>query len=196
MGTLIDPVVLVDDVMWRGGLRDRARAEAALEAVLDALASHLAAADRAFIAEQLPPPYTTAVQRPTTAAASRPSDLYAQLATRDEVSLGAAVEQARAACAALAAIVGDDTRSLLLRRLPPDWAALFAPVAAAPETDVPASMVPGHGQTLATGRPGSSRPLSEAEPPPAQPDSVAAANPHADRKLSSAGAPGDERQNR
>src|SRR5258706_8960273 len=45
------------------------------------------------------------------------------------------------------------------------------------------------GHTLATGRPGSSRPLAEANPDRAQSQSVVATtNPHADSKISSAGA--------
>lgn len=39
--------------------------------------------------------------------------------------------------------------------------------------------------TLATGRPGSRRPLSEAKPAETQQNSVRSANPHATRKLSS-----------
>jgi hypothetical protein len=43
------------------------------------------------------------------------------------------------------------------------------------------------GHTLATGRPGSRHPLSEAAPSAGQSDSVVAnGNPHGDRKLSSA----------
>ncbi len=181
---------LLDEVMWRAGVADRVRAQAAIGAVLDAIASHLSASDRAFIAEHLPEPYATAVRRPTTSAASRPSDLYAQLATGQEVSLGVAIEHARAACWGVAEVAGAETRALLARRLPPDWAVLFTPPTSAEEAGAPPGTVPGHGHTLATGRPGSSRPLAEAQPAVAQADSVVTdQNPHGQGKLSSAGPP-------
>lgn len=153
--------------MWRGSIPDTGRAQAAIEAVLDAVAGHLPDQDRAFIADRLPEPYAAAVRRPTRSAASRPDDLYAQLATREEVSLGLAIEHARAACSGLAELAGAEARALLARRLPPDWAALFRPAARASAAGVPRGPVPGHGQTLATGKPGSSRPLSEAADPAA-----------------------------
>jgi len=85
-----------------------------------------------------------------------------------------------------------EARTLLARRLPPIWAAVFAPVPNAAETEVPAGTVPGHGHSLATGRPGSRRPLAEAAPAPGQSDSVVTAdNPHADSKLSSAREPAE-----
>ena len=184
---MIDHGALVDEVMWRGGIHDRSRADAAVASAIDALAQQLGGSDRAFIAAQLPPGLAAAVQRPSPSAALRASDLYAQLATSGEISLGSAVEHAKAACSALAEFVDAEARSLLARRLPPAWAALFSPVTFATERDVSAGTLPGHGHTLATGRPGSRRPLAEAAPSAAQSDSVVTAdNPHGDSKLSSA----------
>jgi hypothetical protein len=186
----VDHDALIEAIMWRGGIPDRARAEAAVAAALGALGLHLRAPDRAFIAEQLPVPLATAVLRPGPAAASRPSDLYQQLATTEAINLGLSVEHAKAACSGVAEWLDGEARSLLARRLPPPWAELFTPVAVAAESDVPAGTVPGHGRTIATGRPGSRRPLAEATPPAAQSDSVVTTdNPHADRKLSSAAEP-------
>jgi hypothetical protein len=183
----IDHDALVEEVMWRGGIRDRSVAEATVAAVLDAVAQQLGAPDRSFLAEQLSAPMAAAVQRPTPSAALKPSDLYAQLATSGQISVGLAIEHARAACSALAEFVDGEARSLLARRLSPPWAALFAPAQFAAETDTPAGIVPGHGNTLATGRPGSRSPLAEAAPRSAQSDSVVTAeNPHGDTKLSSA----------
>ena len=188
----IDEDALVEEVMWRGGIHDRAHAVAAVAAALDAVGQQLDAPDRAFIAEQLPAPLASAVQRPAPSAALRPSDLYAQLATSGELSLGVAVEHARAACSAVAEFLDGEARTLLARRLPPIWAAVFAPVPNAAETEVPAGTVPGHGHSLATGRPGSRRPLAEAAPAPGQSDSVVTAdNPHGDGKLSSAREPAE-----
>jgi uncharacterized protein (DUF2267 family) len=183
----IDGEALLDEVMWRGGIHDRARAQAAVDAALDAAAQHLGAPERAFIAGQLPARLAAAAQQPTPAAALRPGDLYAQLATTEEISLGLAIEHAKAACSSLAEFLDGEARALLARRLPRDWAALFAPVSFAAEADVPAGTVPGHGHTLATGRPGSRRPLAEAGLRAGQADSIATAdNPHGDDKLSSA----------
>jgi len=183
----IDHEALVDEVSWRGGMRDRALAEATIAAALDALAQQLSTPDRSFLADQLPAPLAAAVQQPTPSAALTPSDLYAQLATSGEISVGLAIEHARAACSALAEFVDGEARSLLARRLPPPWAALFTPATLAAATDVPAGTVPGHGRTLATGRPGSHSPLAEAAPRGAQSDSVVTSeNPHGDTKLSSA----------
>ena len=78
------------------------------------------------------------------------------------------------------------------RRLPTEWVALLESAPRAPEVDEPHGTRPGHGHTLATGRPGSRHPLSESGPRPAQTDSVATENPHGDSKLSSATAPGVE----
>jgi hypothetical protein len=176
--------------MWRGAIGDRSRAEAVVAAALDAVGQHLGASGRAFIAEQLPAPFAAAAQRPTPSGAPRPVDLYAELATSEQLTIGLAVEHARAACSALAESFDDEARSLLERRLPPEWAELFAPVAFAAEAGVPTGTVPGHGHTLATGRPGSQHPLAEASPPAAQADSVVtAANPHSESKLSSAREP-------
>ena len=187
---MIDHGALVDEVIWRSGIHDRSRADAAIAAALDAVAQQLGAGDREFIAAQLPLPLAAAVQRPSPSAALRPSDLYAQLATSGEISLGLAVEHAKAACSALGEFLDAEARSLLARRLPPSWAALFEPITFAIEADVPAGTLPGHGHTLATGRPGSRRALADAAPPDAQSDSVVTAdNPHGDRKLSSAREP-------
>jgi uncharacterized protein (DUF2267 family) len=178
---------LLEEVIWRGGIQDRSNAKATIEAALEALAEHLAPADARLIAEQLPAAFAAALARRRRPALGSPSDLHARLAASEGISLGLAVEHARAAGAAIAESVDSEGRSLLARRLPPEWAALFAPTERAPEHDIPPGTMPGHGHTLATGRPGSPHALAEAGPRSAQADSVlTAANPHADRKLSSA----------
>jgi hypothetical protein len=59
-----------------------------------------------------------------------------------------------------------------------------------------AGPAPGEGHTLADGRVGSHRPLSEAHPGEAQPGSVRAKAPHADTKLSSSRGLTQEREGR
>jgi uncharacterized protein (DUF2267 family) len=186
----IDRHALIEDVMWRGGIRDRAGAEAALEQSLEAVAAHLGADDRKSVAERLPASFAAIVIQPARAATAGMRDLYARIAAREKISLGRAVEYVQAAGGALAELLDETARELLVRRLPAEWSALFVPVAPASEADLPPGTQPGHGHTLATGRPGSLHPLAEAAPRGAQADSVAAAaNPHADSKLSSSRGP-------
>ena len=68
---MIDHGALVDEVIWRGGIHDRSRADAAVAAALDAVAQQLGAAERAFIAAQLPPALAAARERPSPATARR-----------------------------------------------------------------------------------------------------------------------------
>jgi uncharacterized protein (DUF2267 family) len=178
---------LLEDVMWRGGLRDDARAELALDTVVEALATLLAPADARFVAAGLPEAYATKIATPLPPPLPTPQDLYERIAASEHVTVGLAVEHAHAACEALADSWDAEQRMLVARRLPTEWAALFEPVDRAPAADTPRGRLPGHGHTLATGRPGSQRSLSGAHPPGAQSQSVASAdNPHEDGKLSSA----------
>jgi uncharacterized protein (DUF2267 family) len=183
---IVDRGSLLEDVMWRSGLRDQSRAETAVETVLETLACVLTPADARFVARDLPERLARKLAAPARRDAPTPDDLYARLAAAERVSRGSAREHAEAACAALADCFGAEPRTLLGRRLPPDWAALFVPPARAPEADVPHGTMPGHGHTLATGRPGSSRSVAGDHPRQAQSDSVVSSdNPHEDSKLSS-----------
>jgi uncharacterized protein (DUF2267 family) len=183
-----DRETLLDEVMWRGGIGDRSRAEVAVEASLEALAAELTPADARRLAAWLPPSFAGALERRKPAAPAGPDTLYTQLATREKVSHGIAIEHARAACAAIAQSLDAEDRGFLARRLPAVWAALLAPFESAPESGTPGGTPPGHGRTLATGKPGSRHPLAEARAPGAQAESVVAAeNPHGTSKLSSGG---------
>lgn len=189
----IDRDALMEEVMWRGGIRDRASAETSMEATLEAIAGHLARADRESVADQLPGSFGAVVTRPGRFPAAGVNELCARVAASAEISQGRAVEYVQAAGAALAGLLAEETRELLVRRLPGEWSALFVPSARAAEADLPPGTEPPHGHTLATGRPGSLHPLAEAGPHGAQAESVAAAaNPHADRKLSSGSGPGPD----
>lgn len=155
---------IVDEVMWRTGLSDRKAAGTALDATLEALGERLTAPDAVRLAEALSPPLAASLYRLARHTAPKPSLLYSRIAVCEAVPPGVAVEHAQATCRALANALDPDARALLAHRLPPEWAALFT---LGPEreqsVDVPPSgAVPGHGHTLATGRPGSSRPLAEA----------------------------------
>jgi uncharacterized protein (DUF2267 family) len=181
---------ILEEIVWRAPLRDRQAAEAVLEATLEILGQHLSLPDAATLGENLPPRYATLPTRAKRhASLPSPSDLFAYVAERENVSLGLAVEHAQVVLGALAESLGADARAHLQRRLPPDWAVLFTEPVRSAESDVPHGTRPGHGHTLAAGKPGSAHPLAEARPTPAHRDSVAASdNPHAETKVSS-GAP-------
>jgi uncharacterized protein (DUF2267 family) len=181
---------LIEDVMWRSGLRDPAAAVTALELVVDALPPLLRPEEARFVASSLPREIAERLATSRPRERREPRGLYERLSVAEHVDLGGAIELARAAYGALAEACGYEQRVLLARRLPSEWAALFES-----QPRVPGSRsrgtVPGHGHTLATGRPGSLRTFAESTPPSrAQAGSVAAENPHGDTKLSSATGPG------
>jgi uncharacterized protein (DUF2267 family) len=177
---------LIDEVMWRGGLDDPAAAAVVVALVMEQLSTLLGPDEARFVASALPEGVARPLMTPRPREPDEPSFLYARLSEAEHVSRGVAMEHARAACAALAEALGREQRVLLARRLSPAWAALFEPPAREPATELRGTL-PGHGHTLATGRPGSWRPLAESTLPPAQADSVIRAdNPHGDTKLSSA----------
>jgi uncharacterized protein (DUF2267 family) len=189
----VDRESLIADVMWRGAVGEAPTAEAAVVAVLDALAGLLPPHDAELLAASLPPDLAGALAPADHEPPADPGVLFERVAAAEHVSAGLAVEHARAACEALAAAFDAEQRILLARRLPHAWAELFAPPPRAPAAEMAAGAMPGHGRTLATGRPGSERPLAEEGPPAAQSGSVADENPHAETKLSSAPGPFVER---
>jgi uncharacterized protein (DUF2267 family) len=161
----------VDEVGWRAGLAGAQPAEHAVQATLELVGSRLAAGDARTLAAQLPGGLAALVAGAPDHHAFGLSELFVQVASRERVSLGAAVEHTKVVCEVLTECVDADTRTLLQARLPPDWAALFrvrersngdqAAVAAAAAGH-------GNGHTLADGRPGSAHPLSEAADPVAR----------------------------
>jgi len=156
---------LVEEVRWRGAIAGRSAAKDTIAVTLATLAQHLTPEVAATIAAQLPAALARALARPGSPAPETPGALYRRLADRADISLGLAVERARAACAALANGIDHEARVLLVRRLPPEWAELLETAPDAAQTDRPAGVVAGHGHTLATGKPGSLRPLAEAAAP-------------------------------
>ena len=123
---------LIDDVMVRGTIGDRSFARAVVEGVLDAVAAPLGPEDRSTVARRLPGPFAAVVRRPSPDAATQPSVLCARLSHREKISLGLAFEHMKSACAAVADRLDGHGRSVLVRRLAPEWSALFIlPVARA-----------------------------------------------------------------
>lgn len=154
----IDRDRVVSEVMWQAGIPDPHTADTAVEATLEALGERLSARDAASFAECLPPTFAAALVRLARHTAPKTTALYARVAVTEGVSAGLAVEHAETVCHVLAAALQPEERVFLQRRLPPEWAALFVPGQRAPESASPPGPVPGHGHTLATGRPGRSIP--------------------------------------
>ncbi len=115
-----------------------------------------------------------------------------RVANTASVRRGEAVEAVQLVCASLRGALEPDVCAELVRGLPSELAALFAPrpTHRAPER------VPTHGRHLSDGKPGGTHPLSESAPGSAHPlsaahplasqrESVASENPHADSKVSS-----------
>lgn len=182
----MDKETFIDAVMWRAAMGDRAEAQAAIAATLSALAAHLAPADVANVAEALPRSLADVLRAPRSTVAG-PGALHAQLAASEGVSVGLAVERVSAVCETLAAALDPERRVLLQHRLPSEWATLVTLAPLTVSQELPHGTIPGHGHTLATGRPGSANPLAEGRAPPAQSASVVRSdNPHEESKLSSA----------
>ena len=154
----IDRDRLLGEVMWRAAIADAQAAETAVEATLAALGERLSAPDAADFAESLPPTFAAALVRLGRHTAPKPIALYARVAVTEGVSAGIAVEHAETVCHALAEALGPEERLFLQRRLPPEWGALFVLRQSAQESASPPGPVPGHGHTLASGRPGRSTP--------------------------------------
>ena len=154
----IDRDLVLGEVMWRAAIPDPQTAETAVEATLEALGERLAAHDAAAFAECLPPAFAAALVRLARHTAPKTAALYARIAVMEGVSAGVAVEHAETVCRALAEALGPEERLFLQRRLPPEWAALFVTRPRAQDSAPPPGPVPGHGHTLATGRPGRSVP--------------------------------------
>jgi hypothetical protein len=179
----------VDRVKDRAGHLDRAPVEQAVRATAHALGSHLGG---------LPPALHDAVPaalHPELAAGAglaglQPAALYQQVAEQTGLRVGVALELVQSTVAELSESLTEPARALLRESLPASWAALVVeprararPIATAePRAEAPV------GHTLASGRPGGTRPLSEAPPPAGQADSIATSDdPHADRLASAQG---------
>lgn len=187
----------------RAGQSDVAVVEPAVRATLRALGSHLGGVPPA-LHDAMP-----RVLRPLLAAgeeeqALRPAELYQRLAEELTVRVGVALELVQSAIAELAESIDEPAVEVLRTSLPPAWAALIPaprdiereqsrPVRAAKTTEGSGMyrLTEGSGaHKLSGGRPGSSRPLADAQPPAGQTDSIATSDdPHGDR-LATAHGPG------
>ncbi|MGK4005317.1 DUF2267 domain-containing protein [Sorangium sp. So ce1036] len=179
----------VEEVQRRAGFAGRDEAERAIAVTARTLGERLLEDEAAAVAGGLPGPVAAAVRGATYQGDFDRDELYDRIARREGAPRGFGMEHAQAVCQVIGEALPEAERQRLQKHLP-DWADLFAPreAGAPPPRPVHAAAPPevGHGATLATGRPGSRRPLSEARPEPAHAESVARSDdPHADTRLSS-----------
>jgi len=180
--------LLLEDVAARAGLGLPDEAERALSAVLEALGESLSPADACALAEVLPPHWATIVRDGVHAGEPDEEALYSEVARREHVPRGFAVEHVISACRVIACRLPLGALERLQRALPrpftiPD-----------PAPPMEHHHTRGRLDTFAEGRPGSHHPLSEAAPSRVHRDSVSAENPHGDTKLSSASGLTQERE--
>jgi uncharacterized protein (DUF2267 family) len=174
----------LDRVVRRGGFRSPAEAGVAVRAVLTVLGEALRAADAEAVAAELPRELRDAIRARTPGAALTAGDFYDRVAAGEATPGGFAREHTGVVLGALAEELSRYALGRLAAGLPAGMAALLERRSIAP---APPPAHHAHARTtLASGRPGSQHPLSEAHPDRAQGESVArAANPHEDTKLSS-----------
>jgi uncharacterized protein (DUF2267 family) len=177
------------------GFADREEAERAIAATLATLGERLVDTEVHALAGELPRPLAAALERGVYAGDFDLTELYDRVCRREGVEPSFGVEHAQIVCRVLAEQLGEDARTRLRKELPPSIADLFRrpPAASPPEPVVHDRGPHTKPSTLASGRPGSTHPLSEGSFDRAQAHSVAREkNPHGDTKLSSArGANGD-----
>lgn len=183
--------LLLQHVLDHAGLRSEEEARAVSENVVTHLGALLTPHDRLAMAGLLPGSLAGALNQEEPHQAFLLDDLVLRVAIGAGVPVGAALEQTQVVCEGLARAMSEDVTDFLRARLPDDVAALLRvdrPTMRGPARYVHPREAPVavRGSTLATGRPGSNHPVTEAAFGQGHSGSVARSdNPHADRKLSS-----------
>lgn len=175
----------------RTGL-DLQQAALAVTTTFEAIGRALAPTAVDSIAGLLPGPFAEPLRRG--AASPGVGDVLVDLAVEEHVSLGVAKEHVQVVLEQLAAELDESTRARLASLLPDELAGWLVPWQPPPERHVRAPI--GRERTLASGRPGSEHPLSEAGPDHGQHDSLAMTpDPYAETRLSSTRGISTERSN-
>jgi uncharacterized protein (DUF2267 family) len=191
---MIDESMLTQLVRDRG-LADDGRARRAILTTLAAFGAHVPSPEREALARALPLDFARAASVERYRGEGKVADLYRAVARAEQAQRGAGREHVQIVLGALGELLPEELEKRLERAVAPSIADLLQGVVR-PEVEPPPY---AHGQslrhhTLAMGRPGSRHPISESPPPPPQSDSVAAENPHASTKLSSASGETQERE--
>jgi hypothetical protein len=178
---------LIDEITEALGVEPK-MAERGLWATVHAVGPSVQPEDRRALPTSVPPRIRDAI------AASRyvgPLDeeaFYESVAQRVPTTVGHAREIAQVVLKLISARLGPERRGRLAHHAGPSMAWLWEqpPRPDAPPSRSRAAPAPGHGHTLASGRPGSLHPLADAGPLGQTDSVVRSENPKADRKLSSA----------
>lgn len=186
----------VDRVKDRAGHPDRDHVQQAIQITLRALGSHLGGLPPA-VHDAIPRVFHAEVEAGDGMQRLRPAELYQHTSEQLELRVGMALELVQSTLAELAELLAAPGRELLRELLPPAWAVLIPdPDPPSRPRAAPASPEPAIGHTLASGRPGGTRPLADAALPGGQNDSIATSDePHRGR-LASAHGPGPQQDDR
>jgi len=151
---------LIDEVAGRTGL-ERSAAAAAVQGAVEVLAAGLEPVTRADLLAVLP----GADERVAIASGPATADeLYRRTAQALGMREAEALETAQVVCQLIGARLSGEARARLAQQLDPELVQVMTdPVGAAPAA-APLHRAGGEGHTLASGRPGSERPLSESAP--------------------------------
>ena len=154
---------LLDDVRSRTGL-DRATIASAVRVAVEVLAPSLDERARQDLLAVVPDAIDAPI--PPIERAVPIEELQARIRRELGASRGRAVELAEVIGQAIFARVSHETRARAGALLHPSMRELLAvpPSEAAPAAEESAPRQPGTGRSLATGRPGSAHPVSEAHP--------------------------------
>lgn len=189
----------IERVERLAALESRDAAERAARATLKTLAERLLADERRLVAEKLPRGLAEElVLSPERPGVFDSKEFFERVAAREGVDPGFALEHAQSVCEVIGTVLDSTTLRRLRSELGDDFAGLFPRWDAQtlvhrephslgyPERQEKSSRAGQkvHGRTLATGRPGSTRPLSVSRP--MQRDSILETdNPHEGGKISS-----------
>jgi uncharacterized protein (DUF2267 family) len=184
---------LTDYVLAHTAIEQRSTAVHWLEETLCAFAKCLTLSEAQRLSLELPPPASHWIRNVEhERMVGEPDALYERVRRRLDVKASAAMETVRVVVLAMARALRPETREWLAQRMGEAWAGLLEePSDTEGSSSRPARSLStstrssDRARTLAGGKPGSQKPLSESAPEP-QPDSVAYENPYSERKLSSA----------
>lgn len=179
----------IEEVQARAGLGDERSARRATAATLEILGQHLPSNDREAVCRRAPVEVATVLRRRHYDGDIEADGFFELVSELEGVAIGFALEHAEVVCQVLAEVVGDEGRRHLTVNVLPSLARLFEPRRR--PTPVPPhvhehQVPPGVGHTLASGRPGSYRPISAAHGTAHQESVVESNNPHGDVKISTA----------
>lgn len=173
------------------GLRKDTEAWRALGATLGALRGAMDEEDARNLSKDLPDRLARVLRRPTVPAIRSARSLYAEVARRERIELGYAMEQAQVVLRVLASELDGERVALLRRRLPSDIAGLLRrerlPGEPPPYVHAHPARRGAPPQTLSRARPGAAEPIAEVQHDVAHTGSVArTARPHAETMVETA----------